>query len=394
MRRAVLRRAQGNTSLPFSKAQRVLVVSKDTRYENELAKLTSLHGPSRGAALLKDAATSQGSDLQWLSRTHEVHEAYVRAFVEGLQRLPRISSVQVVKAYGGLKQEHIAGADFIFSMGGDGTFLRTASLIQGFGKAPILCGINTDPQRSEGFLCVNHHPNIRESGATSLQLPDFSPVGQSEMVDEFLAQLSSDVARYITRQRVRVNVAPVCERGDGRASKEHRLLALNDVLVAEHEAQKASYYELRFAEGDSDDQVTVEKQKSSGLLISTGTGSTAWSRSVTSLQPAMIQKVLDLLGTDSLSSHRIAEEINRTLSFEPSSQSMRFVVREPIVNGVFTCDSSMGFARSITVRSRSPGMHIFADGQLMAPLPLGHVASFSIHPEDALRAVHLVQSCH
>eukprot|EP00409_Alexandrium_fundyense_P003835 CAMPEP_0185901712 /NCGR_PEP_ID=MMETSP0196C-20130402/1050_1 /TAXON_ID=2932 /ORGANISM="Alexandrium fundyense, Strain CCMP1719" /LENGTH=137 /DNA_ID=CAMNT_0028620411 /DNA_START=71 /DNA_END=483 /DNA_ORIENTATION=- len=29
-----------------------------------------------------------------------------------------------------------AGADFIFSMGGDGTFLRTASLIQGFGKAP------------------------------------------------------------------------------------------------------------------------------------------------------------------------------------------------------------------------------------------------------------------
>lgn len=41
--------------------------------------------------------------------------------------------------------------DLILSLGGDGTFLKTASMINNR-HTPIL-GVNTDPQRSVGCLC-------------------------------------------------------------------------------------------------------------------------------------------------------------------------------------------------------------------------------------------------
>lgn len=404
--RAAAHCASERGPLPFSKAQRILVVSKTTRYENELAQLTSSHGSSQATVLMRDAARRQGSDLKWLSRTHQKHEAFVGALVRGLKRLPWSAEVRVVKCYGGLQRKDIDDADFIFSMGGDGTFLRTASLIQNCGTAPLLCGVNTDPSRSEGFLCVNH--GSQSSDACTMRRP--------KTVEEFLKRLSSDDVQYITRQRIRVTVTPASEdidasRGEGGSSgsgdngrrccgtsrEGHRLLALNDVLVAEHEAQKTSYYELRFtcmSDRSCAGQVTVEKQKSSGLLICTGTGSTAWSRAVTGVQPSMVKRILDLVGRDdSLDPtlpQRIAEEINRSQQFAPGVRNMRFVVREPIINGVFTCDHTTGFAQHVAVRPRSAGLRIFADGQLMAPLPLGHLSTFSMHEEDALRAVHVV----
>ncbi len=41
--------------------------------------------------------------------------------------------------------------DMIFSLGGDGTFLKTASMIKD-NTLPVL-GVNTDPTRSVGHLC-------------------------------------------------------------------------------------------------------------------------------------------------------------------------------------------------------------------------------------------------
>ena len=48
-------------------------------------------------------------------------------------------------------QQDFEDKDIIMSLGGDGTFLKTASYIKNSQK-PIL-GVNTDPQRSVGMLC-------------------------------------------------------------------------------------------------------------------------------------------------------------------------------------------------------------------------------------------------
>lgn len=48
--------------------------------------------------------------------------------------------------------ENISWADVIFTTGGDGTFLLGASRIAEPTK--ILIGFNSDPTRSEGYLCL------------------------------------------------------------------------------------------------------------------------------------------------------------------------------------------------------------------------------------------------
>lgn len=374
MHRTALRRA--GDVLAFRNARKVLVVSKVTRYESEVVQFTSLTGSTY--------------DHERFRQSHEVHESYVEVLVRELQRLNHLAQVKVVKCFGELTPLHIAGADFIFSLGGDGTFLRTASFLQeGTGRSPVICGINTDPNRSEGYLCANHQASA--SGGRLLEASE-------ERIGEFLQQLvaAGDV-RYITRQRLRVNVDPeggACGAGHGR-----RFLALNDVLVAEREPQKASYYKLHFSTGTAGapgEEVT-ERQKSSGLIVSTGTGSTAWHRSVSSLHPARVQRLLEVLrgrGAQNLpaSPESVAEEYNGGLGLEPEQSKMSFVVRDPIINGVFTCDNFMGFASGIAVHPRSGGLQVFADGQLAVPLPLGHVVTFSIHPEDALTAVQAVHA--
>ena len=50
-----------------------------------------------------------------------------------------------------LTVEDTRDRSLVISLGGDGTYLRTSSMIEN-NKVPIL-GINTDPARSLGILC-------------------------------------------------------------------------------------------------------------------------------------------------------------------------------------------------------------------------------------------------
>jgi len=60
-------------------------------------------------------------------------------------------------------QGNIDWADVIMPTGGDGTYLMAASRIRGNEK-PVI-GLNSDPIRSEGYLClpVKYSTNIREA---------------------------------------------------------------------------------------------------------------------------------------------------------------------------------------------------------------------------------------
>jgi NAD+ kinase len=60
-------------------------------------------------------------------------------------------------------QSNIDWADVIIPTGGDGTYLMAASRIYGNEK-PVI-GLNSDPGRSEGYLClpVKYSTNIREA---------------------------------------------------------------------------------------------------------------------------------------------------------------------------------------------------------------------------------------
>ena len=79
------------------------------------------------------------------------------------------------------------------------------------------------------------------------------------------------------------------------------------------------------------DNVDLGVFKSSGLIVSTGTGSTGWlyaARQITSQQLADIQETLGTLNLDDSVNERLAKEISDETVFKRSEDQMYFCVRE------------------------------------------------------------------
>jgi NAD+ kinase len=128
-----------------------------------------------------------------------------------------------------LTKNHITGIDMIISYGGDGTFLRCASVVED--STPIL-GVDSDPGTREGFFTRTNCMNFTK---------DF--VKKKTFVS-------------VHRLEAWINGKPWSR------------LALNEFLITTEEPYHTATYEI-------DD----EFQKSSGVLVGTGAGSTAWIKS-------------------------------------------------------------------------------------------------------------------
>lgn len=121
--------------------------------------------------------------------------------------------------------------DLIISIGGDGTFLSSCHIA---GNIPIL-GINTMPYHSVGFFCFADMDNYE------------------------------DVLLNIRDDKITPKVLPTIEtRIDSKVLPYN---AVNDVLFARATPAEVTRYELKIGNRS-------EMQKSSGIWISTGAGST------------------------------------------------------------------------------------------------------------------------
>ncbi len=131
-----------------------------------------------------------------------------------------------------LHTDYFIDKDFIITIGGDGTFLRTSHFIR---EKPIL-GVNSEPELSEGAL-------------TSLSFDEINSL------EEILDGNYKDIKR--PRARVMKN---------NRLIKE---LALNEIYVGAEKQFHTSRYIIRLNENE-------EEHRSSGVLVVTGSGSRAW----------------------------------------------------------------------------------------------------------------------
>lgn len=149
-----------------------------------------------------------------------------------------------------LTHEAIEGSDMVFSAGGDGTFLKAASFV----NTPIpVAGINTDPARSEGNLCCYKVDNV------------------CNRFNYALDRLLTGNFQWRLRNRIRVGMV----NQDGFWYELPRY-ALNEVFIAESDASRPSHYNIGI------DQHQRESQRSSGIIVCTGTGSSAWHYSAVS----------------------------------------------------------------------------------------------------------------
>uniref|UniRef100_H3CK96 NAD kinase 2, mitochondrial n=1 Tax=Tetraodon nigroviridis TaxID=99883 RepID=H3CK96_TETNG len=265
-------------------------------------------------------------------------------------------------------------------------------------------GVNTDPERSQGHLCL--------------------PVRYTRAFPEALEKLARGEFRWLWRQRIRlhlegtgINPTPVDlheqqlsleqhsrahrittlqhrRRGPAEKSSEPRLLpvrGLNEIFIGESLSSRASYYEI------SVDGGPWEKQKSSGLSICTGTGSKAWSYNINKLGEQAVEEILTTgrsqagtqLPLDRSFIQAVTERYNASLVFPPADGRLLFSVREPIVNRVFFSSRQRGFASRLCVRSRCWDACMVVDGGTSFEFNDGAIATISTSEEDRLRTVVL-----
>lgn len=378
------------------KPEKVAVVTKTTRYEFEQQRY-------RYAGLseedLKQLLAMKGSSYSGLLERHNIHTNNVEHIVKSLRK--EGIEVRVVKR-GEYDEEVVRWADAIISAGGDGTMLLVASKV--LSKDKPVVGVNTDPERSEGHLCL--------------------PVRYTRAFPEALDKLFHGDFRWLWRQRIRlhlegtgINPTPVDLHEQQLSLEQHNqahrittmdsqrrtlhdsfskpsllpIRSLNEIFIGESLSSRASYYEISVDDGP------WEKQKSSGLSICTGTGSKAWSYNINKLAEQAVEEVLRIgksqMGLDIPLNREFIEKVtdqyNESLVFSPEDRRLLFSIREPIVNRVFSSSRQRGFASKVCVRSRCWDACMVVDGGTSFEFNDGAIATISMSEEDQLRTVLL-----
>lgn len=126
--------------------------------------------------------------------------------------------------------------NLVISIGGDGTFLSASHLV----KNQLILGVNHDEKKSEGAL---------------------TKINLSSLEKKLLEVLDG---KFKIKEYTRVNAKII--------KKDKCILAadaLNEVYVGNVNPHHTSRYTLRYKN-------KIENQTSSGILISSGTGSSAW----------------------------------------------------------------------------------------------------------------------
>ena len=204
-----------------------------------------------------------------------------------------------------------AESDIVVALGQDGLVANTLKYL---GAGQPLVGLNPDPARWDGVL-LPYEP--RQLG---------------------------DVLQRIDSERAALKTVTMAE---ARLSDGQRMLAVNDLFIGPR-SHTSALYELAYGG-------QAELQSSSGLIVSTGMGSTAWIKSVITGSLAV---------ADALDSGR-----PHTPSFEPlawDAPELIYAVREPFPSR--HSQARLVFGRvsqtaPLTVRSRmADGGVVFSDG--------------------------------
>ena len=177
---------------------------------------------------------SRGQDISGYQAAHERFEMALALVSQSIP--PDRRRVRLDR--GDLDRFLFAPDDIVLIVGQDGLVPNAAKYLSG----QVAIGVNPDPERYDGVL-VPHPP---QSVARLLAWTETCQGGE---------------------YRIQRRVMAMAEREDGQ-----RLLALNEVFIG-HRSHQSARYRLRVGQQQ-------ERQSSSGLICSTGTGCTGWARSI------------------------------------------------------------------------------------------------------------------
>lgn len=281
--------------------QKVIIVTRKTMLE----ELIERHGTRDQAAFLLKNRGQSIDDIQ------DAHQRYTHALSTLKSAIPSTVRHQIIERQF-LPNFLFGPGDLIITLGQDGLVVNTAKYLQ---EQPIIA-FNPDPRRIDGVLI----PFTMDHGR-----------------DVVNAALQDRLSRkQITMARARLD--------DGQT-----LDAVNDLFVGV-QSHTSARYQLRFQDAE-------EEQSSSGIIISTGAGSTGWFRSI----------VTGAYGV----AHGFVEEKKLTdfrdnYRFDVDARELRFSVREPFISNTSSAEliyGRIGAEETLEIVSRMPQRGIiFSDG--------------------------------
>jgi NAD kinase len=205
-------------------APRILVVTRPTEHE----ALVERHGTHEQARFFLEAHGQ--SMVQVEKRTAKQDDALAKvsaaippSFRRGLLRRADLSRFV------------FEPEDIVVAVGQDGLVANVAKYLSG----QMVIGINPDPTSYEGILV----PHASDRAAR--------------------------LVHAAARGRVEIDARTMVE---AKTDDGQRLLALNEVFLG-HRTHQSARYEISFGE-------RRERQSSSGIIVTTGTGATGWARSI------------------------------------------------------------------------------------------------------------------
>jgi len=377
--------------------EKVLILTKLSRYEFE-----KLRHADHNEQQLERALRKRGSDYNMLLYHHTIHKKCEALVTKTLEDY-KIETKTIYRF--DCNETNINWADVLITTGGDGTFLLGASRIHSPNK-PII-GFNSDPTRSEGYLCL--------------------PKKYSLEIKDAFNKLYKGQFRWLFRKRLRITLIgeriydPPIELHDqqlhhpenrffddeellGKTSvpnvnlsnrRELPVKALNEVFIGEALSARVSYYEL------SVDKSERFKVKSSGLCVSTGTGSTSWTFNINKLTHQNVGDLMRIIHEetnlplnwkDRRLIDKVTAKFNDNLLFGPAVSLMGYTIRDPVSDGTLPFPGERkprGFAEHMEIRSRCFDASLVIDGGISYSFNDGTIATLDILDDDALRTVVL-----
>jgi len=212
------------TGKPRSRYERVVVVSRKTELEELTARFNTV-------AQVKFYLERAGRDFDIIYQAHEQYHA----ILSGVRRLIPASQKSMLIDRAMLTQYAFGDDDLVIAVGQDGLVVNAAKYLR---CQPII-GVNPDPKQIEGVLLGYDLARLSRQLADTLS-------GHARIQEVTMAKASTN---------------------DGQ-----ELMAFNDLFVGPRSHVSARY---RIEQGGYG-----ENQSSSGIIISTGAGSTGWMKSI------------------------------------------------------------------------------------------------------------------
>jgi NAD kinase len=277
--------------------RKVVLVTRRTRMQDLLARHHTL-------AQARFYIKRLGADFSDYEKENEAYSQSLDVCADALRRWGRYQVVE---------RDHLPNFvfgkdDMVVALGQDGVVANTMKYLQG---QPLL-GVNPEPSRWDGVL---------------------------------LPFQAADVAAVLREVAVDRRPAKAVTMAQATLSDGQRLRAVNDLFIGPR-THSSALYEIELA-GHR------ELQSSSGVIVSTGLGSTAWMKSVVTGSLAIMHALNAGVGTD----HRA----------QPwDSAHLTFAVREPFASRTSRTELVYGEVTTgdtLLLRSRMPenGV-IFSDG--------------------------------